>query len=531
VFKLAELFVDISARDSTLQSQVKGVQGQLGVMGTAVGTMFGGLAAQGVSRAASAVGGFFSDGIKGAIEMEDSLSAVGVIFGGSANIIIDKATAMAEAGRVVKGEFINAANSFGSAFKGAGASQADAARLGNTLAELGIDLASFATGATKQEAFTALQASLRGEFDPLERFNVFMNADKVAAEALAMGLAKTKAELDDNAKKQATLSLIMKGTIDQQGDQLRSINSSKFIWASYSDQMTNLATAIGTEATPAIKELGILAGEMAASLKGGFDGAQTGFGAFVAGIADGIATVGLIFRNFDDIWQIAVLGATEGAANIVAVFSAVGANIAQIAEYIGNNWYQLIADALAATATAFTNFGSNISNLGSALIAFLSNPTAGFQFEWTPLLQGFQATAAALPEMIKPAWVSMDAEIAAAGDRIAARESARLEGKNQKRALTAEDDAMALALATGEFTPEEWAALNDAGRNTALAAGKKEKGFQSQVVDSSDFSQKLRSSIFSGKDDDTAKQQLETQRRIADNTGRMADAKPMAVLG
>ena len=98
---------------------------------------------------------------------------------------------MAKEFGIVKSEYIDASSSFGAVFKGLGKCQADAAKMGNQLADLGLDLASLkGAGASAEDAFTALQASLPGEFDPLERFSVFLNATKIETHALAMGLSK-----------------------------------------------------------------------------------------------------------------------------------------------------------------------------------------------------------------------------------------------------------------------------------------------------------------------------------------------------
>lgn len=516
------MFVDITARDAGLQSQLTGMRGQLTTAGLSVATMFGNLAAAGITKAAGAAMGFFQSGVGGAMELEDSMSAVGVIFGSSAGIITSKSDEMAAKFGVVKGEFLNAASSFGAAFKGAGSSQEEAANLGNTLATLGMDMASFTAGATNAEAFTALQAALRGEFDPLERFNVFLSAAKVENEALSSGLAKTKGEIDDHAKKQATLNLIMKGSIDQQGDLARTADSSKNAWARFTGTLTNLSVEVASSFMPAITEMIGIANEMAGSLASAFQGAD--FGGFVQAVVDGVATVGVIFRNFSDFGLLIWLPIQESLMNIGEMFGTLAANVVNFATYIADNWYQLITDALTATGTALTNFGSNLSNLGGAFVEFLKNPTGGFNFEWTPLLEGFQATAGALPELLKPNLVSMEGEIDAATQRITDRESARLDKKKGAGGPSAMDDAMAWALASGEFLPEEIGALNAAGEGVAGQLGKKQKEFRSETLGSADFSSKLREGILSSADAVPEKQLSELQliRKAIEEQGALA---------
>ena len=110
MFKLAELFVNIRARDDQLQSQLGGLKGQLSAMGVAIGTAAGNLAATAIAQASSSIAGFFAGGVKGAIDLKESMSKVNVIFGDSASIIARQADEMAAKFGTVRGEFLNAAS-------------------------------------------------------------------------------------------------------------------------------------------------------------------------------------------------------------------------------------------------------------------------------------------------------------------------------------------------------------------------------------------------------------------------------------
>ena len=261
MFKLAELFVDIKARDDSLQKQVSGVKGQLTALGVAVGTAVGNWP-HGDLRAASALTGFFSGGISGAVALQDTLGATNAIFGDSAGIITRQADEMAKKFGVVKTEFIDAAQGFGAAFKAIGTPVDDAAALGNQLTKLGMDMASF-KGTSNAEAFTALSAALRGEFDPLERFNVMLSAAAIEQEALSMGLIKSAKDMDESAKKQATLSLIMKKSVDMQGDLERTAGDTGNAWRKFTGTMQNTADAIGTALMPAISAVTSALGDLA----------------------------------------------------------------------------------------------------------------------------------------------------------------------------------------------------------------------------------------------------------------------------
>ena len=199
--------------------------------------------------------------------LQDTLGATNAIFGQSASIITAQADEMAKKFGVVKTEFINASQGFGAAFKSIGTPVADAAALGNKLAKLGMDMASF-KGTSNAEAFTALSAALRGEFDPLERFNVMLSAAAIEQEALSLGLIKSAKDMDESAKKQATLSLIMKKSVDMQGDLERTSGDMGNSCKKFAGTMQNTADSIGTSLMPAISAVTSALGEGASQLAG-----------------------------------------------------------------------------------------------------------------------------------------------------------------------------------------------------------------------------------------------------------------------
>ena len=90
-----------------------------------------------------------------------------------------------------------------------------------------------------------------------------------------------------------------------------------------------------------------------------------------------------------------------------------------VGTWFANNWVNLLRDAFNAATTILTNFGDNIYRLGEAIKKWMENPTKGFQVDFKPLLDGFQATTEKLPELAKPAWVSLQAEMDAVSDRMA----------------------------------------------------------------------------------------------------------------
>lgn len=100
-----------------------------------------------------------------------------------------------------------------------GANRQEAAKSSVQWVRLAADMAAF-NNAAPDEVLQAMQAALAGEFDPLKRFGVLLNATKVQQYAWATGIAKTGKALTDRQKLLATEGLLLKQTRLQQG-QLR----------------------------------------------------------------------------------------------------------------------------------------------------------------------------------------------------------------------------------------------------------------------------------------------------------------------
>lgn len=504
-FELASLFVSIKGDDSPLQKQVNGVRSQLTGMGVAIGTAAGNLLSSAVSGASSAIGGFFKSGIGGAIQLQDTMSATSAVLGDSAGAVFSWADQMATQFGAVKNESIGAALSFAQVFKSVGKSADEAAALGTQIAKLGMDLASF-KGGSNQDAFIALQAAMRGEFDPLERYNIQLSAAAVSQEAMRMGLAKSATEVDNNAKKMATLSLIMRGSVDMQGDLERTADQAGNQWRLFSGTLTNLAADMGTVLMPAITAVLQAGSGMAQGLAAFFSENKASFAEFGATVVSWVETIGVGWRNLPDLWEIVQIKFREMFTNMVAALATLPENLAIIGEWFANNWVNLIRDGVNAVLAIFTNLGENIYRLGQAIADWLANPTGGFHVDFKPLLDGFQATTGQLPEMVKPAFVSLQSEIDAVTNRMADRE-----GDRAKRIA---DEAAAKTLPA---------------KKAAEKVEDVEK-FKAATLASDDYFSKLREQNIAAADE-LPKKQLETQQKIASNTERMADQFARAALG
>ena len=101
---------------------------------------------------------------------------------------------------------------------GMGLSEEAAAEMAGSLFILAGDLAAFNPKAgTTEEALNGLQAAIRGEFDPLERFGVKLSAAEINTRAMADSAADSVSDLSAQDKALATLALALEATTKQQG--------------------------------------------------------------------------------------------------------------------------------------------------------------------------------------------------------------------------------------------------------------------------------------------------------------------------
>lgn len=212
------------------------------------------------------------------------------------------------------------------------------------------------------------------------------------------------------------------------------------------DQFMNILTKLSVQIGDVL--LPILSGALLAIMpvvtvitnlfKDLFGGLRDGFAAssktsndWNLGIGEGLRSVGgffvslydnvrFVFRNIADVLEIATIQATQVFMNIGAVIATFPANLLLIGKWLGSNWLNLISDAFSGALTIVENYWANLRKLFSAGWEFIK--TGKFDVQLTPLMEGFESVTEQLPEMVKPEFVSLENDIMAVADRIAARE-------------------------------------------------------------------------------------------------------------
>lgn len=380
---------------------------------------------------------FIKGGIDEASHLNETLAKTKEIFGASTGLVTAQADKMAKAFGIAKRPILDAASNFGIFFQEAGQSAQSSAELSNKMVMLAADMSSFAD-VPLPDMLQKLKSGLSGEVEPLRSVGIFLNEDAVAAEAVAKGFAKSKKEVDEHAKILARASLIMNSTAmaKASGDLERTADSAANQFRKAGGGMENFATAIGSVLLPAVQSGTIAFNEFLSSVVETFEANRGIIDSWAGYLTSAMDTVGMVLRNWPDVWEIAKLSILEKIINIGEYIATLPENLGIIAEYVAGNWKEMLVDAFNAVATVLHNLGDNIGRFAYAVYQFMKDPTKGFQFEWGSLTEGFEATAAALPQMIKPHLTSLQDEIEAAGGRINERERRRAEGlaKNARAA-------------------------------------------------------------------------------------------------
>jgi len=143
-----------------------------------------------------------------ASDFDESMSKTQAIFRSGADSIIASSKEAATAVGLSRGEFLEAASSFGVFGTAAGLSGDDLATFSADLVRTSADVASF-NNLRPEEALEKLRAGLSGETEPLKQLGILFNAAAVDAKALEMGLADMNGEITEGSKIIARQALIM----------------------------------------------------------------------------------------------------------------------------------------------------------------------------------------------------------------------------------------------------------------------------------------------------------------------------------
>jgi hypothetical protein len=145
-------------------------------------------------------------------------------------------------------------STFQDTFVPLGLARAEAAEFSQTLTQLAIDLASF-NNESEPETVRALQSALVGNHETVRRYGVIINEAGLEQELLNMGIRGGREEATAAEAAMARLNIIMRGTVDAQGDAARTADSATNQWRSFTAELRDAAVAIGESFMPAALQL------------------------------------------------------------------------------------------------------------------------------------------------------------------------------------------------------------------------------------------------------------------------------------
>jgi len=229
-------------------------------------TAAGVLTADIAMNAAQGIKNLVTDSVKQASDLNESLNAVNVTFGSSAKEIADWGKQNAASFGLSQSAFNAMATPLGAMLKNTGLSMQDTTKWTIDLTKRAADMASV-FNTSVPDALQAIQAGLRGEADPLERYGVGLSAAKVEAAALAETGKRAASSLTEQEKATARLNIIMKQTSQTQGDFQNTSDGAANAARIASAQFDNAKASLGTALLPILAK----AATAAATLAEGFN--------------------------------------------------------------------------------------------------------------------------------------------------------------------------------------------------------------------------------------------------------------------
>lgn len=191
--------------------------GKMTAIWAGVGSAIGTKIADGLTWAAGQMKDFVTDSFRAASDLKESVNVVELAFGDQAKSLDRFFKSAASSVGMAESAAREAAAGVGGLLGNMGMTESESARWSKTLLTLSADMGS-AFNSDPADAIAAIGAGLRGESEPLRRYNVMLSDAKLKSKAMELGLYSGKGALEDNARAQSALALIMEQTSKIQGD-------------------------------------------------------------------------------------------------------------------------------------------------------------------------------------------------------------------------------------------------------------------------------------------------------------------------
>lgn len=373
----------------------------------------------GAGIAGKAVIGYASDA-------EQAVGGVETVFGKHAAEVTRQAGKADQALGLSEAAYNSLATNVGGSLKKAGFAQDELGGKTDDLISRAADLSSVFGGDTVS-ATGAMGAALRGEFDSLEQYGVFLNAAAVNSELARTGQDKLTGSALDAAKKQATYNLIMEQSADYAGNFAKEADTAAGAEQRAAAARENAAAAIGTMLLPAYTMLQNTLATVATFVTEN----STAVG-ILAGIVTGLAATVLLVNG-----ALRVYTAVTAAWTVVTKAAAVGQRILNAA--MKANPIGLVITAatiliglfvlLYNRSETFRNAVQAAGRLGQAALGWvldkaralgsgISTVASGISSRWSSMVAGIRRIWDSAVNRIRSAWTSTVNAAKSAADRL-----------------------------------------------------------------------------------------------------------------
>lgn len=279
--------------------------------------------------------------VNAASDLNETISKSGEIFGKQAGAMKQWAEGGAQAFGLSTEAALGAAASFGDMFSQIGFTGKEAAKQSQNVVQMAADLGSF-NNLDTNEVLDMISASLRGEYDSLQRVIPNINAARVQQEAMAATGKKNASSLTAQEKAQATLAIIQKDGARASGDFARTsgglANQQKILAANFE----NLKASLGQAALPLLEKGAKLLNSV--------------LGPAAEAVTKGVQRMGDAFKNF-----------RKGGADL----GPVGAGLSKLSEAAKRLWSAISPIVTAIGGKLFETIKKNLPKL-QAMFAELS---------------------------------------------------------------------------------------------------------------------------------------------------------------
>lgn len=192
---------------------------------------------------------FAVDAIKDASSLQQSLGGVESVYKKFAGQMISQSEMAAEKVGLSMEQYQRIGTMTGTLLKNAGIPMKKLATQTDTLVTLAADLAA-TFGGTVEEAATAMNAALRGEFEPIRRFGIALSIAQIQEEALTMTHKNSITELTKRDKILATQSLLLQQGADASGQFARESDTLANRQQVLNAKWENLSATMGEKLLP-----------------------------------------------------------------------------------------------------------------------------------------------------------------------------------------------------------------------------------------------------------------------------------------